>query len=94
MVYNPWLKLGYGAFQLGLEAQSVVALRLMKLTVGDAAAVAESQLMVSEKITAAMVASSHLAIGLMSGSGVNGARKAQAHYRKAVRANRRRLTKR
>lgn len=94
MASNPWLRLGFNAFQLGLEAQSVVALRMMKVATGDAAAMAESQRMVSEKLEAAMIANTHLMMGVMTGTTLGGARKAQAHYRKAVRANRRRLAKR
>jgi hypothetical protein len=81
------------AIQLGVEAQSVVALRLLKIAACDAAAVAESQRMVTEKVEAALVANTHLAVGLMTGATLGGARKAQANYRKVVRANRRRLAR-
>jgi hypothetical protein len=90
---NPWITLSLNAFQLGIEAQGVIGLRLMKIAAGDAAALAESQLMVTEKVEAALIANTHLAVGLMTGSGLSGARKAQAHYRRAVRANRRRLAR-
>ena len=86
-------RLGYSLFTLGLEAQTVIALRLMKLAAGGVEAQAEAQRMVSEKIDAAMVANRHLAAGLMAGSTTSGPRKALAHYRKKVRANRRRLSK-
>jgi hypothetical protein len=90
---NPWMRLSLNAFQLAIEAQSVIALRLMKMAAGDAAALAESQLMVTEKAEAALIANAHLAVGMMTGSGLSGAPKAQAHYRRAVRANRRRLAR-
>lgn len=93
MAKNPWLDLTFRAFQLGAEAQTVMALRMMKLAAGGSAAAAESQLMVTEKLEAAATAQAHLAVGLMTGSGAQGARRAVAHYRRKVRANRRRLSK-
>jgi len=82
-----------GLLTLGLEAQTVVALRLMKLAAGGRAAEREAQRMVAEKIDAAAVANAHLAAGLLSGAPAAGQRKALAHYRRKVRANRRRLSK-
>ena len=34
-MFNPWVALGMRVFQLGLEAQSVVALRMLRLASGD-----------------------------------------------------------
>jgi hypothetical protein len=34
LMLNPWLALSFKAFQLGIEAQSVVALRMMRLASG------------------------------------------------------------
>lgn len=93
MSKNPWLDLAFRSFQLGAEAQTVMALRMMKLAAGGAAATTESQLMITEKIEAATTAQTHLAIGMMTGTGAQGARRAVAHYRRKVRANRRRLSK-
>ena len=93
MSKNPWLDLTFRTLQLGAEAQTVMALRMMKLAAGGAAATTESQLMVTEKIEAAAAAQAHLAVSLMTGAGAQGARRAVAHYRRKVRANRRRLMK-
>lgn len=93
MTKNPWLDLSFRAFQLGAEAQTVMALRMMKLAAGGSAATAETQLMITEKIEAATTAQAHLALGMMTGTGAQGARRAVAHYRRKVRANRRRLSK-
>lgn len=93
MAKNPWLDLTWRAFELGVEAQTVVALRMMKLAAGGAAANAEAQRMVTEKIEAAMTAQAHLASGVLAGTGAEGARRAMAHYRRKVRANRRRLSR-
>jgi hypothetical protein len=50
---NPWLRLGLKAFQIGLAAQSVMVLRLLRLAAGGARAEAEASRMVREKILAA-----------------------------------------
>lgn len=92
---NPWLKLSLSAFQLGAEANSVIALRLMKLAGGGPSAAAEVQLMVSEKIQAALEVQGKLAAGVLTGAAAHvGPTRAVAHYRRKVRANRRRLLKR
>lgn len=91
MTYNPWLKLSMDAFRLGAEANTVIALRMMKMAGGGAAAAAEAELMVSEKIAAAMQIPGQLAVGALSGNVHAGPRKAIALYRRKVRANRRRL---
>jgi hypothetical protein len=33
-MFNPWLSLGLKAWQIGLEAQSVIALRMMRIAAG------------------------------------------------------------
>jgi len=71
---------------LAAESQAVIALRLMKLAAGGAAAEAETQLMLSEKMTAATEAGAKLMAGGSSDSIVS-------DYRKKVRANITRLTK-
>jgi hypothetical protein len=50
---NPWLSLGFKAFQLGDEAQSVIALRVLRMAGGGARAEAEATRMVTEKVLAA-----------------------------------------
>ncbi len=92
---NPWLNLSLNAFRLGAEANSVIALRLMKLAGGGPGAAAEAQLMVSEKIQAAWEVQARMATGVLTGAAAHvGPSKAVAHYRRKVRANRRRLLKR
>jgi hypothetical protein len=71
---------------LALEAQQVVGLRMAKLLMGGAAATKEATSMVTEKVAAAAVMGAKLAMG---GSG----RSVIRHYRRKVRANRRRLAK-
>ena len=49
----PWTRLGFDMIALGVEASSVMALRMMRLGAGGPLAVAEAQLMVAEKVRAA-----------------------------------------
>ncbi len=91
--YNPWLKLSLDAMELGAEASNVIALRMLKLAGGGAAAALEAERMVSEKVAAAMDAHSALVLGALSGAPHAGPDRAVAVYRRKVRANRRRLTR-
>ncbi|HEU4662183.1 MAG TPA: hypothetical protein VFS63_16140 [Pseudolabrys sp.] len=72
---------------LALEANHVIALRLMKLARGGRNARAEASRMASEKVGEAMAASVTLATG-------GTVAKVIRHYRKRVRANARRLSRR
>jgi ABC-type sugar transport system substrate-binding protein len=90
---NPWLAVGLDAFALGLEASTVIGLRTMKLAAGGAKGEAEARRMVAEKVDAA-VALQHLAMtGALGFSAPSAAAKTIKHYRRRVRANRRRLAK-
>ncbi len=90
---NPWFTLGMDAMRLGMEAQSVIGLRMAKAASGGTAAQDEAQLMVSEKAKAAVDAQMVLAKAVMSGEGHLGPARAMALYRRRVRANQRRLLK-
>ena len=81
-----WMRLTSDAFMLGLETQSVVGLRLLKLSRGGRAAEAEALRMVAEKTSALAEASMTLARGGSAGIVIR-------RYRTHVRANRRRLLK-
>ena len=89
----PWTDLAFDAWALGLEASTVIGLRIMKLAAGGAAAQAEAQLMVGEKVVAGM------ALPMLAMSGQLGTTHAAIasgsvkHLRRKVRANRRRLAK-
>lgn len=82
-VFSTYYKLS----MLGLESQQVIALRLMKLALGGPAASAEAQRMVAEKMSAAAGASMKLARGGSADSVID-------DYRKTVRRNLKRLSKR
>ncbi len=82
-MFKPWLNWT----MLALESQQVIGLRLMKLAGGGPAANFEAMRMVSEKMAGAAQASGRLLAGASPDSVVAG-------YRKIVRANARRLTRR
>ena len=90
---NPWLSLSLDMMRLGMEAQTVVALRMMKLGAGGAASATEAELMVSEKIKAAVETHTQLMTSALSGKAHLAPARAVAHYRRQVRANARRLMK-
>jgi hypothetical protein len=46
---NAWLSLSLKAFQLGIEAQNVIALRMLPLVAGGAKAQTEANRVVTEK---------------------------------------------
>ncbi len=77
----PW----YSLMMLGFEANSVIGLRLMKLAAGGDAARKEAELMVSEKMDAAMEAGTTL----MSGGSLT---RVVDRYRQHVAANQHRLS--
>jgi hypothetical protein len=90
---NPWLRLGFDAWSLGVEASSVVGLRTMKLALGGAAADAESRRMVEEKVRAGLEWQSMALTGGLGLTPHRAAAKTLMHYRRKVRANQRRLLK-
>lgn len=85
-MFGSWWKLGMDATMLAMESQHVIGLRLAKLSLGGAAAQAEAQRMVSEKIMAANEAALLIATG-------GSTQRVVAGYRRKVRANARRLSK-
>jgi hypothetical protein len=96
-MWNSWLTVSSQTALLALEAQSVIALRLMRVAAGGASARSEMQRMVTEKVQALGEAQTAAAIGAVSGrSGRSGrqiAKKVAGVYKKRVRRNRRRLTR-
>ena len=90
---NSWLRLGWGAWMLGFEASTVIALRLMKIAGGGAGADTETRRMIDEKIDSAVALQALAMSGGLGGTAESAASKTLTHYRRKVRANRRRLTK-
>jgi hypothetical protein len=93
-VLNLW-NAYFRAAQAGWEAGAVIALRSMRLAAGGALAQREAQRMVTEKMLAGVEAQTAAATAMMTGRGIDRATKsASAVYRRKVRANRRRLSRR
>jgi hypothetical protein len=92
-MHAPW-KLWTDAWQVGFDAQRVIALRLARISAGGAAANAECRRMVSEKVAASAAAQAAAAAALVSGKGLEtAATAALAPVKQAVRANHRRLSR-
>ncbi len=88
---NPWLRFGLSAWALGVEASSVIALRMQKIARGGRAGEAEARRMVSEKIDAGLNLQRMAVTGALGREPGSAASKTLGVYRRAVRANRRRL---
>ncbi|MET0531010.1 MAG: hypothetical protein ABW003_22180 [Microvirga sp.] len=80
---GPWIKLTIDTTLLGLEAQSVIGLRLAQIVMGQGSP-AEAQLMMTEKMLAFMDAATTVAAG-------GSAHAIVEDYRRRVQANARRL---
>jgi hypothetical protein len=80
---EPWIKLTIDTTLLGLEAQSVISLRLAQIAMGRGSP-AEAHLMMTEKMLAFMDAATTVAAG-------GSAHAVVKDYRRRVQANARRL---
>ena len=92
-VRNPWPGIAFDAWVLAFEASWVVGLRALRLAAGGASATAEAQRMVGEKIDAGLALQAKLLSGNLGVTPPRAATRTLAHYRRKVRANRRRLVK-
>jgi len=94
-MFNPWFSLTVKTIQLGLEAQSVIALRMMRFAAGGAAAPAEARRMIADKIAAGFEAQAVAASGVAFGrKDTVVAGKVLRVLKKRVHANKRRLSRR
>jgi hypothetical protein len=85
-MFSTWMKFSLDAARLGYEMQTVMALRMLKLARGGAAATTEAQRMVAEKGAAFAEAAATLA----TGGSMN---KAMRRVRSRVNQNKRRLSR-
>jgi len=93
-VWNNWFSVSSQTAMLALEAQSVIALRLMRIAGGGALARSEATRMVTEKVQALGEAQAVAAVGLVTGRNRRHiAKKVVGVYKKRVRGNRRRLAR-
>ena len=86
-------KAGFAGLSLAWTVPQVVSLRLAKIARGGKRGSAESRLMVTEKIAAAVTAQGIMARAMLTGSPAKGADAVTRLYARKVAANRRRLTK-
>ena len=92
-MFNPWLALTFKTIQLGIEAQSVIALRLMRFAAGGARGQDEARRMVVEKIAAVLEAQTAAASAIMTArKDTVVAGKVVRVFKKRVHANKRRLS--
>ena len=90
---NPWVGLSIDAWRLGLESSCVIGLRTLKLAAGGAPGAAEARLMVDETVEAGLALQAQAATGALGFTPAGAAAATLAHYRRKVRANRRRLSR-
>lgn len=90
---NPYVRLGWDAWMLGAEAATVMSLRTMKLAAGGPAGEHEARRMVSEKVEAVQALQIMALTGALGVTAPGVIDKTLKHYRRKVRANRRRLSK-
>jgi hypothetical protein len=88
---NPWLEIGWSAWALGVEASTVIGLRAIKIGAGGAAGEAEARRMVTEKTDAGVALQTLALTGRLGLTAESTTAKTLNHYRRKVRANRRRL---
>lgn len=92
-IINSWVRVGFNAWMLAVEASLVVPLRAMRMLRGGGEARAEAHRAMSEmrQATAALPSSVETALDSVKEPAV--ATKAIKHQRTKVRATRRRLSK-
>ena len=88
---NPWIGITLDAWRLGVETSAVVGLRTLRIAQGGEAGRVEAERMVTEKLEAALALQALALTGGLGATPASASRKALAHYRRKVRANRRRL---
>jgi hypothetical protein len=92
-MYAPW-KLWTDAWQVGLDSQRVIAMRLARISAGGASAKAECRRMVTEKGSAAAAAQAAGTAALLGGKGLErAATAALAPVKRAAQANHRRVSR-
>ena len=90
---NPWIGIGLDAWSLGLEASAVIGLRTHRIARGGAAGETEARRMLTEKVDAGLALQSMALRGALGATPASATARTLAHYRRKVRANRRRLAK-
>lgn len=90
--YSAWAQAGIDAWALSVEASTVIGLRMAKMATGGDNNGAEARRMIAEKIDSAIDLQSAMLTGNLGTTPLEGTQKVLRHYRRKVRANRRRLS--
>ena len=92
-MFNPWLELSLKAVHMGMEAQSVIALRMLRLATGGARMEAEASRILTDKVAAAE-AKAVAAVSALNGRSPRVVvSQAPRVVKKRVRANKRRRSR-
>lgn len=91
--HGAWLTAGFDMWMLGAEAASVMALRTARIATGGSAGAAEAELMVTEKVRAAIELQTRLMTGALGVTPLGATQGTLKHYRRKVAANNRRLSR-
>lgn len=89
--YTAWTRAGFDAWALGMEASTVIGLRVAKMAAGGPGVADEACLMVSEKMQSAFELQAAMLRGQLGTTPLAGTTKVLRHYRRKVKANRKRL---
>lgn len=90
--YGAWIRTGMDMWMLGAEAGTVMALRMARIATGGAAGAAEAELMMTEKVRAAIELQTRLMTGALGVTPLGATQGTLKHYRRKVAANNRRLS--
>jgi hypothetical protein len=88
---DSWFDIWLDATSLGMEAASVIGLRVLTIGAGGTAGLAEAQTMISEKIEASLALQAKAMTGGLGMTPFSAATATLDHYRPTVLANRSRL---
>lgn len=87
-----WTRAGFDLCMLSAEAASVMSLRMIRLAAGGSAGVKEAELMLAEKVQAAVELQTRFMTGAIEMTPLGVAQGFLKHYRDKVAANSKRLT--
>jgi hypothetical protein len=89
--YDAWTKAGWDAWTLGMESSAVIGLRVARIAMGGPGASAEASRMMLEKLDSAVELQTALVTGRLGATPLASTQKTLRHYRRKVKANRKRL---
>ncbi|RYY23939.1 MAG: hypothetical protein EOP62_18770 [Sphingomonadales bacterium] len=89
--YSGWAMAGWDAWTLGMESSTVMGLRVARIAMGGPGAGEEAARMVSEKVQSAIELQTALVTGRLGTTPLAATQKTLRHYRRKVKANRKRL---